>query len=225
MDEAQAWLHRGGRVEVFTEAIPWPDEPPADNALAAYKRRRSFPASSGTLPIRVIVSLMATFAGACPNLLPDMRCGVYEHRPRACRVYPAEVNPFIALDPAAKLCPPEAWQTDDVLQVDHAIVGMREADFSEAAMKAALCQRLAITTAGLSNEGVVAHAPSPQRLLDALAAVMAGDVSASTGDWTFVSHRAATRTLLDSAGTTHVAATALADVAATFMPFVPGDGG
>lgn len=26
----------------------------------------------------------------CPHLLPDLRCAVYEHRPRVCRSYPAD---------------------------------------------------------------------------------------------------------------------------------------
>jgi hypothetical protein len=41
--------------------------------------------------------------------ISDMRCGIYEQRPLVCRIYPAEINPFIELTPMRKACPPEAW--------------------------------------------------------------------------------------------------------------------
>lgn len=237
VDEASAWLVRGGNVQLFCEAIPWPEEPPAGNVLAAYKRRRSFAASSGQLPIRVIVSLMATFEAACPNLLPDLRCGIYEERPRACRVYPAEVNPFIPLDRAGKLCPPESWQADDVLQdesgawadseVDGAITGMRETDATDAAVKARLCAWLDLSSAGLSNEGVVVVDLPRDRLIEALASAKAGDGRglASASDWRFVSHRQGTLALLASAATSTLEASALTGAGMSFMAFVPGDAG
>ncbi|HEY4292912.1 YkgJ family cysteine cluster protein [Luteibacter sp.] len=233
VDEAMAWLRDGGNVQLFCEAIPWPEEPPADNHLAWYKRRRSFAATSGQLPVRVIVSLMAVFEGACPNLQPDMRCGIYERRPRACRVYPAEVNPFFALDRDTKLCPPEAWQTQDVLQgedgewkdaeVAQSIAGMREADARDAAVKAELCAVLGISSSGLSNEGVVVHAPDRARLLSALeeATTAGGDVAMTA--WHVVSHRRATLELLQSAGTSPLPASALQGTEASFMGFVAGD--
>jgi hypothetical protein len=234
--EATAWLERGGHVQVFCEAVPWPEEPAAGNAMAVYKRRRSFAASSGQLPIRVIVSFMATFEGACPNLLPDMRCGIYEQRPRACRVYPAEVNPFIRLDPVGKLCPPEAWRSDDILQDDDgtwvdpevadAIHGMREADSRDASLKARVCSALQLTMAGLSNEGVVIHEPGRARLMDALKeAAMASEegVHAPPGCWTFVSHRPATLALLESASSAHVAASSLREPGARFLNFLPAE--
>jgi hypothetical protein len=34
---------------VFCEAIPWPQEMPADDGVAQHKRNRSFSAASGTL--------------------------------------------------------------------------------------------------------------------------------------------------------------------------------
>ncbi|HVI55922.1 MAG TPA: YkgJ family cysteine cluster protein [Luteibacter sp.] len=234
IDEASSWLERGGRVELFCEAIPWPEEPAPDNTLAAHKRRRSFAAYSGQLPVRVIVSLMATFPGACPNLRADMSCGIYEDRPRACRVYPAEVNPFITLDRAGKLCPPEAWASDVPLQdehgawvdpeVDRAIIGMRAADAQEAEAKKRLCTRLQITTAGLSNESVVIHAPDRDRLTEALAWSRYSDAGDPTdvSDWTLASHRQRTLELLTSAASRSVDASKL-DPGTTFMAFVPPD--
>lgn len=235
VDEAIAWLGNGGKVQVFCEAIPWPEEPPAENLLAVYKRRRSFAAKSGQLPVRVIVSLMAAFEGACPNLRSDLRCGIYESRPRACRVYPAEVNPFIALDRAGKLCPPEAWASDAVLQdeagewsdpdVAKAIVGMREADARDAAIKAELCVILGIATGGLSNEGVVIHTPEPERLLAALESATVGAFAESdtSSEWQIVSHRKGTLELLRSAGTASLPAASLDTAVSNYLGFVPAD--
>ncbi|WP_367889644.1 YkgJ family cysteine cluster protein [Burkholderia sp. L27(2015)] len=38
-----------------------------------------------------------------------MRCGIYEQRPLVCRIYPAEISPFVELTPMHKACPPDAW--------------------------------------------------------------------------------------------------------------------
>jgi Fe-S-cluster containining protein len=211
--ESLAWIENGGSVEVFCEAIPWPEEPAADNGLAWHKRKRSFLAASGNLPVRVIVTLVASFSGACPNLREDMGCGIYERRPTACRVYPAEVNPFISVDPAIKLCPPEAWQQREVLQNDDgtwadpvvaaAVVRRREDDYEEAMAKGDLCARLGITEAGLSNEGTVVYSPPPAHLKEALAATLAAHATTGSDQappWTLVSHRLRTMWLLESAG-------------------------
>jgi Fe-S-cluster containining protein len=235
VDEAIAWLRDGGKVDVFCEAIPWPEAPPVDNLPAWYKHRRSFAATSGQLPLRVIVSFMATFEGACPNLQSDMRCGIYARRPRACRVYPAEVNPFIELDRAAKLCPPEAWQADAVLRngdgawndadIAEAIVGMRDADARDAGVKARVCAILDISTSGLSNEGVVIHAPGRERLLAALEAARATADAAEPADagWRIVSNRQGTLDLLRSAGTASLAASAFETADASYLGFLPAD--
>ncbi|HMD72294.1 MAG TPA: YkgJ family cysteine cluster protein [Steroidobacteraceae bacterium] len=61
------------------------------------------------MPMRVIVILAAYFSGACPNLAADAHCKIYQRRPLVCRIYPAEINPFILLKPGNKACPPEAW--------------------------------------------------------------------------------------------------------------------
>ena len=118
LSEARKWLERGGQVDVLCEATPWPVEPDSTSAFAAYRRKRTFAASSGTLPIRVAVTVAASFTGACPNLGDDMRCGIYEERPLVCRVYPAEINPFIRLNHEHKLCPPDAWQVSTPFAID-----------------------------------------------------------------------------------------------------------
>jgi Predicted Fe-S-cluster oxidoreductase len=112
VNEAIRWLECGGDVQVLCEAMPWPVEPSTDDGQVQHRRMRSFAAESGELPIRVMVTVAAAFDGACPHLQPDMRCGAYEARPNVCRIYPAEVNPFIELMLAHKACPPEAWAAD-----------------------------------------------------------------------------------------------------------------
>jgi Fe-S-cluster containining protein len=106
--EAVEWLTDGHQVQLICDASPWPEEPPADDHNAAHRRRRSFAVMSGSMPARVVVILVANLAGACPNLMADMRCGIYERRPLVCRIYPAEINPFVQLEPQKKACPPEA---------------------------------------------------------------------------------------------------------------------
>lgn len=217
VDEAIGWLGNGGEVECFCEAIPWPLEPAADDLPARHKRRRSFAARSGKLPVRVIVNLVASYEGACPFLQADLRCGVYETRPRVCRIYPAEVNPFVELDPARKACPPEAWSPENrVLArggviVDAQIAALaaqsREADAQDASVKAALCASLGISTAALSNEGFAIHSPDRDALYRALrAARESGLREADLHDepdamqWSFASNRAPTRTVLEEIG-------------------------
>ncbi|QDE39669.1 YkgJ family cysteine cluster protein [Luteibacter pinisoli] len=232
--EALTWLDDGGSVEVFCEAVPWPEEPDADNGPAWHKRKRSFLAMSGHLPVRVIVTLVASFDGACPNLRDDMGCGIYARRPTACRIYPAEVNPFVSVEPAIKLCPPEAWQSGEVLQNDDgswadpvvatAVVKRREDDYAEGAAKAQLCTLLGIREAGLSNEGTVAYAPSAAHLRGALEAVVDGAAAPSPDDdWLLVSHRLRTMWLLESAGARSMQAVDLAGAGRRFISFVEPD--
>lgn len=234
MTEARTWVAEGGTVELFCEAIPWPQEMPAEDGVAQHKRKRSFPARSGTLPVRVIVSLLASFEGACPNLRSDMSCGIYDRRPKACRIYPAEVNPFLSVDPAQKLCPPDAWESTTVLQTDsgawadpvvaEAVEERRGADYREADIKGQLCRVLGIVEAGLTNEGVVTHTPEPSRLLAAFDAVSLESLPAATQpDWILVSHRQRTLELLQSAGASRLLAGELAGGDKRFIAFVGPD--
>jgi Fe-S-cluster containining protein len=103
--EAVAWLERGNDVQILCDASPWLEEPPEDNLQAVHRRRRSFAAMSGSLLTRVVVILAGAYAGPCPNLQPHMRCGIYEQRPLVCRIYPAEIIPFVELTPMHKACP------------------------------------------------------------------------------------------------------------------------
>jgi Fe-S-cluster containining protein len=207
--EATDWLARGGAVELLCEALPWLEEPDQSNLQAQHKRRRSFPTMSGDLPIRVIVVLTAVYTGACPNLGADFRCSIYEIRPHVCRIYPAEINPFIALSPANKLCPPEAWTSaapllrDDTIVDDETrshIAQSRRDDEHEAPSKQALCALLGITSAGLSSEGFAVHVPPADQLLNALRAGPQDVDQENLPSWTLVSNQANTINALTQAG-------------------------
>ncbi|MDE1893360.1 MAG: YkgJ family cysteine cluster protein [Xanthomonadaceae bacterium] len=197
--EAIAWLRRGDTVEILCEALPWLEEPEAADRRAQYRRGRSFGALSGELPIRVVAILTAVHAGACPNLDERLRCSIYQERPHVCRIYPAEISPFIALAPASKLCPPEAWTAAAPLLRDDAVVDdevrahvaqSREADAREARWKRTLCANLGIGSAVLVNEGFAVHAPPLDRLLEALGQDEVGDGRLTCPSWTLVSNQA-----------------------------------
>jgi Fe-S-cluster containining protein len=216
--EAIDWLARGGAVQLLCEAIPWFAEPPPENVGAAHKRRRSFAASSGELPVRVDVILAAAFAGPCPNLQLDKRCGIYDERPLVCRIYPAEINPSVAFDSRHKACPPEAWATGSsaLLRagrlVDARTIELversRQTDASEVPVKALLCRALGIDRAAISNEGFVVYELDRSVLREALrrakerlrtrTAPVEGD--REDGDWRLVSNRDASLAALAAVG-------------------------
>lgn len=207
--EAIDWLSREGTVELMCEALPWLEEPDPSNLQAQHKRRRSFPAMSGNLPIRVVVVLTAVYTGACPNLDAEFRCRIYEIRPHVCRIYPAEINPFITLSPANKICPPEAWTSPVPLMRGETVVDdevrthialSRRDDEHEASSKQVLCALLGIGSAGLSSEGFAVHAPPANDLLKALRAGLQDVDQENVPSWTVVSNQANTVNALTSAG-------------------------
>lgn len=211
MEEAIVWAERGGTVQLLCEAVPWPEEPASDNLQAQSKRRRSFLAMSGNLPTRIVVILAASFEGACPHLKADSSCGIYEERPRVCRIYPAEINPFVQLVPEGKACPPEAWApTQPLLMSGHRLVNAeiatlieqsRAADANDAPAKGRLCAFLGIHTAAMANEGFVVYSPPRGHLLDALKRARSDeDAGEHLPAWSFVSNRRETVGMLESAG-------------------------
>jgi Fe-S-cluster containining protein len=206
VSEAIGWLERGGAVEILCDAAP---AVPSDDPQARHRAERAVPATSGALAIGVSITLAAVFAGACPNLLPDMRCGAYAVRPDACRIYPAELRPGLPLTPAAKLCPADAWDADRPAfltgetvhdaETAAAIARARAAGPADVPAKARLAALLGMTQAALANEGFVVWRPDGAILLDALRLAKAGDHAPLTA-WTFVSEREATRGLIADAG-------------------------
>jgi Fe-S-cluster containining protein len=208
--EAVDWLNRGHPVQLICDAT-WPPDLPTDDPQAAYRQRRSFAAMSGSMPTRVAVMLAANVAGACPNLLPDMRCGIYERRPLVCRIYPAEINPFIALEPRAKACPPEAWSAQHPLlqrngavmdeSVRRSIQRSRDTIARETAVRLRLCAALEVMDTALAEEGFVVHSPAIAALLPALCKAMSpADAAPLPGQWRFVSNQSATLAGLTGSG-------------------------
>ncbi len=209
--EAVDWLERGGQMELICEAIPWPVEPEPGNAQADYRKARSVPAMSGSLPVRISIILAGAFAGACPNLRADMRCGIYEERPLVCRIYPAEINPFVSLTPENKACPSDAWQNKPLQRqgiiVDEAtrqlIDRSRSAAEREASLRMRICLALGLNEIALANEGFVIHAPDSAALLAVLGKIRtAPEFSDATTQWAFISNRGATVDTLASVGAT-----------------------
>lgn len=163
------------------------------------------------MPTRVVVMLVANVVGACPNLLSDMRCGIYEDRPLVCRIYPAEINPLITLQREQKACPPEAWAkdrpllqrgrvlTDKVISSD--IEMSRAADVLDAGVKSRLCAALNLGHTAMVHEAVLVYSPTAQTLLSALSSATASDIGQEpVAQWRFVSDQRETLETLTKSG-------------------------
>jgi len=230
--EALEWLRDGHDVQVLCDAAPWPVEPDPQDLKAAHRQRRSFGTMSGLLPTRVVVILAANLAGACPNLQADLRCGIYERRPLVCRIYPAEINPFVQLDPAGKACPPEAWSADrPLLQregrlvdegVRRSIEQSREADARSVEVKRRLCAALQLNRASLADEGLVVYSPRRAELLAELDQAVTGQHGRSVdASWSFVSSRSETIDSLSACGAVAELVSAVANPSFEYIGFRP----
>jgi Fe-S-cluster containining protein len=233
--EAVDWLERGDPVQLICEAT-WPRDPPASDPSApdpqrAYRQRRSFAAMSGSMPTQVAVMLAADVAGACPNLLADQRCGIYERRPLVCRIYPAEINPFIALEPAGKACPPEAWAAHHPLlqrngmltdeSVRRNIELSRDTMVRETEVRLRVCAALEVMDTALAQEGFVVHSPPLAALRSALDDALSPAAKVPhPGQWRFVTNQAATLAGLKSSGAVAIHARA-AGPATEYRGFKP----
>ena len=207
--EAVNWLNRGHEVQLLCEASPWSAALDAEPRALHFKRR-SFAVMSGSMPTRIVVMLVANIVGACPNLLPNRRCGIYDDRPLVCRIYPAEINPFVALKRENKACPPEAWAKDHPsLQRGNALMDKviqrdielsRGADVVETEVKNRLCRALNVVDTALVHEAVLAYSPNAQTLLSALAFAVATESAHETAQWRFVSDQPETLAALAKYG-------------------------
>ena len=210
VSEAIKWLNRGDAVQLLCEASPWPEALDGEPRAAHFKRR-SFAVLSGSMPTRVVVTLVANVVGACPNLLANRRCGIYEDRPLVCRIYPAEINPFVTLKRENKACPPEAWTRDQpILQRREALMDYvisrdiemsRAADVLDAGLKSRLCFALNLAHTALIHEAVLEYSPTAQTLLSALAFATATDsCQEPVAQWRFVSDQQETLETLAKSG-------------------------
>lgn len=207
-EEASIWTGNGHTVQILSEALPVVPGAADDDD---FNLGRSFAARSGGMPIRIAATLVAYHEGACPHLLPDMRCGNYAARPRICRIYPLDRLPGIRFDARAKVCPPEAWHESQPLLMSGAriadneaarvLAAHRETARREVPLMEALCRKLDISAAAFANEGLAVHTPEPATLHSALRELAAGFAPPEgPANWTIVTNRAPTLAMLADAG-------------------------
>ncbi|AHZ68734.1 hypothetical protein OU5_1655 [Pseudomonas mandelii JR-1] len=176
--EAQQWLNRGHDIAVILEAFDessWPHS----SAKFAHAKGRSVSVICGKTQIQVIAVFAGKALEQCPNLRADNLCGIYEERPLVCRIYPMEINPFIALRQDNKACPPQAWESDDILCTDgradpalEALVNQsRQADRADASSKIAICAQLGLNVASWKDNALAVYFPPRGKLLEAIHSV------------------------------------------------------
>jgi Fe-S-cluster containining protein len=226
--ETVDWLGAGHQVQLICEASTWFEPAPTDDPKRAHFMRRSFAAKSGSIEVRVIAILVANVPEGCPNLLPDMRCAIYERRPLVCRVYPAEINPFVELKMENKACPPEAWGSGlPLLQRDGRIVSdatrqdiqrSRDADARDVDVKRRLCAALQVGDAAVTREGLMVYSPSIPILREAVEFALENAAGPQPDmPWRFVSDRPETIERLAHAGARAVLARELGAAAPQYL--------
>ncbi|WP_438299743.1 YkgJ family cysteine cluster protein [Pseudomonas sp. NMS19W] len=191
--EARMWAADGGQVIVLVEAF-------LANGLGLpaqqreHAQRRSAVVRSGTSDAHVAITFAAYNVGPCRNLDEDKLCRIYERRPLVCRIYPAEINPHIALNPAAKDCPPESWEQGPELivggeLVDQELVTLiqrsRQADRDDIRTKDAICGLLGIRTTALKGDGFTAYLPDMGVFASVIDQVTAQPLAAGDSEWLF----------------------------------------
>ncbi|MFP3549700.1 hypothetical protein SB861_03160 [Paraburkholderia sp. SIMBA_049] len=139
-----------------------------------------------------------------------MHCGIYEHRPLVCRIYPAEISPLVELVPAQKVCPPDAWtpglaplvRSGKLLGegIERLVLQSRDTDEGETTVKQQVCAILGIDRAATWNEGFAVHKPDRGDLLSALNQASRQTVMTDLPTWQFVSNRRKTIATLLSIG-------------------------
>ena len=191
--EARMWAADGGQVIVLVEAF-------LGNGLGLpaqqreHAERRSLAVRSGNTDAHVAITFAAYNVGRCRNLDEDNLCRIYERRPLVCRIYPAEINPHIPLDPIAKDCPPESWQQGPLLiaggeLVDQELVELiqrsRQADRDDIRTKDAICAALGIRTTALKGDGFTAYLPEMSAFAAVIDQVTAQPLSEASSEWVF----------------------------------------
>ncbi|GGK28049.1 Putative zinc-or iron-chelating domain-containing protein [Pseudomonas koreensis] len=191
--EARMWAADGGQVIVLVEAF-------LGNGLGLpaqqreHAERRSLAVRSGNTDAHVAITFAAYNVGRCRNLDEDNLCRIYERRPLVCRIYPAEINPHIPLDPVAKDCPPESWQQGPLLIAGGALVDQelveliqrsRQADRDDIRTKDAICAALGIRTTALKGDGFTAYLPEMSAFAAVIDQVTAQPLSEASSEWVF----------------------------------------
>ncbi|MCR8934896.1 MULTISPECIES: YkgJ family cysteine cluster protein [unclassified Pseudomonas] len=191
--EARMWAADGGQVIVLVEAF-------LGNGLGLpmaqreHAERRSVRVRSGSTDAHVAITFAAYNVGPCRNLDEDKLCRIYERRPLVCRIYPAEINPHIPLNPAAKDCPPESWEQGPLLiaggqWVDQELIELiqrsRQADRDDIQSKDAICALLGIRTTALKGDGFTAYLPNMSAFAEIIDQVSEQPLTTASSEWLF----------------------------------------
>ncbi|WP_292626473.1 YkgJ family cysteine cluster protein [Novosphingobium sp. 17-62-19] len=205
VEEARAWATNGHQVDLLAEGWAWTDYANEADPAIAWRKATTFSAMVGDVPFRINLRLVARYEGPCPHLLPDMRCGNYEARPRICRIYPLESRPFEAMTPEKRRCPPEAWgkglpvleRNGEPAETEpRAILSQhRQTMVDDVPRKAQLAAALGFTEAALAGEGLATCEASPTTLLAALE-IADQSRTAPRPNWSIVTNRETTRAML-----------------------------
>ncbi|MHC8326070.1 YkgJ family cysteine cluster protein [Pseudomonas sp. LB1P83] len=180
LNEAREWLNRGGDVAVILEAFDesvWPQVEHYTHSV-----QRAVAVVSGEARIQVIAVLAGNALTQCPSLGEDNRCGIYEERPLVCRIFPMEINPFIAMHPKNKVCPPEVWEVGEVLCSDRIVDPIlkdqvqrsRQTDRDDAQAKIAVCAAMGLNVASWKGDALAVYLPDRARLQQAINLVDSG---------------------------------------------------
>ncbi len=187
------WAADGGQVIVLVEAF-------LGNGLGLpmaqreHAERRSVRVRSGSTDAHVAITFAAYNVGPCRNLDEDKLCRIYERRPLVCRIYPAEINPHIPLNPAAKDCPPESWEQGPLLiaggeLVDQELIELiqrsRQADRDDIQSKDAICALLGIRTTALKGDGFTAYLPNMSAFAAMIDQVNEQPLTTASSEWLF----------------------------------------
>lgn len=181
LHEALRWVDEGGLLIILIEAF-------LDNGYGVppvqrhHAQSRSLKVRCGDAHAHVAITFAAYNVGTCRFLTSDHRCGIYDHRPLVCRIYPVEINPHIQLRPEYKDCAPETWDATGPLVyrngrvVDGPLAELiersRQADRDEIGCKADICRELGIDVTALKGDGFAVYAPDAGKLRDTIDAVM-----------------------------------------------------
>lgn len=187
------WAADGGQVIVLVEAF-------LGNGLGLpmaqreHAERRSVRVRSGSTDAHVAITFAAYNVGPCRNLDEDKLCRIYERRPLVCRIYPAEINPHIPLNPAAKDCPPASWEQGPLLiaggeLVDQELIELiqrsRQADRDDIQSKDAICALLGIRTTALKGDGFTAYLPNMSAFAAMIDQVSEQPSTTASSEWLF----------------------------------------
>lgn len=194
LSEAVRWAADGGQLMILAEAFLENGYGVSD-VQRNHAQRRSLRVLSGGTYAYVSITLAVFNTGTCRYLTEDKRCGIYDHRPLVCRIYPIEINPHIQLRQEFKDCAPETWDGSGPLiyrdgRMVHAelaalIERSRQADRDEIGIKAEICRRLGINVTALKGDGFASYLPNTDMLLATMRDVLrdASELPLDQQDW------------------------------------------